>query len=543
MKIINWLLIIVTCILFTVLVFLTPLWGDDYTYIFCNSPDNLRSFYNEILPANWYTNNFAGVSRFIPHLLIGLFHYLGKWSFNIISGFMFILFGLTSARIVTRQKDLILPLTLISCALLFFIINGFYKIGIWLSGAPNYLYISIFVGVFYIILTEKIAISKHKIINSISLFFIGFITGWTNEGFIVGLTIALIIYYLILHREELTSNRQILIGGFFLGGGFLCLSPFNVSRFLTGHSDVSLLYSVVSAIINFNNIRVIPILLLCLLFFSLIFCKSLTRGNFIKSYIKDNLILVFALIFSVIFIIFTKHSSNYSRFPCEFYAMLLLLELMLKLLRQFLNLISILCGLGMIISLCYILPTAYKSILAYKNIEMQIKNGQSIIISEPVELNEFEERYIVPPQHLLYPHSVYMHWDINHYYKNESNPYIISRPIYEELKKEKAPHKRNWNKNWKASYISIPLTATIDKITMILNPVDFGFLSFPQRLYAPYFDRYKLNKIENVDFQCITIDNNQWVIVPDNPLVIDRLKQIKIEYWSGNDSTLYSVKY
>ena len=156
MKIVNWLLIIVTCILFTVLVFLTPLWGDDYTYIFCNSPDNLKSFYNEILPANWYMNNFAGVSRFIPHLLIGLFHYLGKWSFNIISGFMFILFGLTSARIVTKQKDLILSLALISCALLFFIINGFYKIGIWLSGTPNYLYISIFVGVFYIILTERL---------------------------------------------------------------------------------------------------------------------------------------------------------------------------------------------------------------------------------------------------------------------------------------------------------------------------------------------------------------------------------------------------
>lgn len=174
---------------------------------------------------------------------------------------------------------------------------------------------------------------------------------------------------------------------------------------------------------------------------------------------------------------------------------------------------------------------------------MQIKNGQSIIISEPVELNEFEERYIVPPQHLLYPHSVYMHWDINHYYKNESNPYIISRPIYEELKKEEALHKRNWNKNWKAIYINIPQTATVDKITMILNPVDFSSLSFPKRLYAPYFDRYKLNKIENVDFQCITIDNNQWVIIPDNPLVIDRLKQIKIEYRSGNDSTLYSVKY
>ena len=216
---------------------------------------------------------------------------------------------------------------------------------------------------------------------------------------------------------------------------------------------------------------------------------------------------------------------------------------MLKLPRQFLSLLSILCGLGMIISLCYLLPTAYKNVLAYKSIEMQIKNGQSIIISEPVELNGFEERYIVPPQHLLYPHSVYMHWDINHYYKNESNPYIISRPIYEELKKEEAIHKRNWNKNWKASYISIPLTATVDKITMILNPVDFSSLSFPKRLYAPYFDRYKLNKIENVDFQCITIDNNQWVIVPDNPLVIDRLKQIKIEYRAGNDSTLYSVKY
>ena len=151
---------------------------------------------------------------------------------------------------------------------------------------------------------------------------------------------------------------------------------------------------------------------------------------------------------------------------------------MLKLPRQFLSLLSILCGLGMIISLCYILPTAYKNVLAYKSIEMQIKNGQSIIISEPVELNEFEERYIVPPQHLLYPHSVYMHWDINHYYKNESNPYIISRPIYEELKKEEALHKRNWNKKWKASYINIPLTATVDKITMILNPVDHSLKDF-----------------------------------------------------------------
>ena len=48
----------------------------------------------------------------------------------------------------------------------------------------------------------------------------------------------------------------------------------------------------------------------------------------------------------------------------------------------------------------------------------------------------------------------------------------------EEQKKEGAIYKRNRNNNWETNYIGMPLTTTVDKITMILNPVDHSLKDF-----------------------------------------------------------------
>lgn len=62
----------------------TQFYIDDYCYVFRHAPDHLKHIpgYEAF---SFYTDHFAGVSRFVPHLFVWAAHYAGKGLFDIVA--------------------------------------------------------------------------------------------------------------------------------------------------------------------------------------------------------------------------------------------------------------------------------------------------------------------------------------------------------------------------------------------------------------------------------------------------------------------------
>lgn len=190
---------------FYILAIYTPLYVDDYFFSFFSTPDSLPME----LPAvyeylSFYTDRFAGVSRFIPHLAVAFFSILtGKWLFNILSAIGFIALCRLLTRTASADRDKRLMLFPLTAALIWFVMPGFYQGVLWMSGACNYLLTAIIVTAFYLLFVsgnQTLGRWWHAPI----CFAAGIITGWTNEGFIVGLTAGCTLH-MLLHREQITD--------------------------------------------------------------------------------------------------------------------------------------------------------------------------------------------------------------------------------------------------------------------------------------------------------------------------------------------------
>lgn len=530
----TFLIILIIITVFSVYNYYTPLYVDDYTYSFFYSPVNIRDNFPRIPIISAYTDNFAGVARFIPHLIIGFFQHFGKIYFDIVSGLIFILFGLLTAKTVATKRQFILPLALISCSLLFFIVNGFFTVAIWMSGAPNYIFVAILVCSYIILLKNNYQISDNRRLNYIFCFIWGFIVGWTNEGFILGLTVASWIYYFQNHKHD-GGNRLTLIVGLTLGCLCLCLSPFNLFRFFGAHNETSLseiVKNLISACLNLDNLRILPlfIIMITAYYFTRRYLNKPVRDRIhIKQFFKEEYFLSLALIISLFFIIFTRFSSAYSRFPVEFYALLLILRLLVRNTKGIdtLRYISIFGGMGIIVALFLILPNAKRNYEAYEHIKNQVQNNQKIVISERIKLNTIEQRYIVPPHKFLYPHTILKYYSVDKYYSGLNFPVIIDEEIYSNIINLDLGQGM-WRNDWGASYFRIPQSCDINKVILKLKPVDFQNLKIPEKWIAPYSDAYRLNEVRNDRFDIINIEDMRFLIIPDNGAIMHRLNNIEV---------------
>ena len=526
-------LFLIIAILFGVYVNYTPYYMDDYTYKFFNAPDELCQYYVDIPLVSYYTDNFGGVSRFVPHLIIGIFHLLGKTMYDILSGIIFVLFGLTSARLATNDRKKFLPLAMISCGILFVIVNGFFQVSVWMSGAPNYIYPAILVSLFIILLKTGREIVKNRILNFLLLFLFGMVTGWTNEGFIIGLTGSCLIYYGFIKRNEVNMNRLILISGLFIGCCCLSLTPFNVSRFMAGHGDLSVgtfIHQLLSSILYLNNLRILPFLVIIMIIgiAYLKITKFKHPYRWIKCLLSSNMLIVLALSLSLIFLLLTRHTSVNSRFPLEFYCLLLLLIIICRLPEKYLNIMGCVSGITVTILLISIVPVAKLNYESYNDIEAQIKEKRPVIISSHIPCADWQKRYVIPPYEYLYPFTGLTAKDVTCFYGNESNPFIIDENIYSEINSTKENWKAFHREEWRASYVKVPEDKEVKSVKLYLSPVDFDKISFPTRWIARYMDKYQINEISDYEFETIEINGEKWLLIADNISVTDRLQKIEL---------------
>lgn len=509
----------------------TPLYGDDYNYHFINSPEEIRSVNPWPGFMSFYTDNFAGVARIVPHMFVAFFTDItGKGIFNIFSTVGFILLCYLLAAVATPDKKLRLPVTLLAAALIWFAIPGVFEACLWMAGACNYLFVAIIILIFY---RAIISDSPHVIpLWSLPLWFaFGFLTGWTNEGFTTGLSAGCAVYYIVLRRDKLNTRRIAMLSGLLTGTLLLCLTPFNLYRFMTGHNgDATLhssLISIFSSLAAMTNIRIA--LLLIIMAVGLKISRHVTKAE-ARDFMKSHAIIITTWVVSFAFIVLAGHTTDHSRFPTEFFALMLLLSVICRFLSaRAVKISSLSGGIAMAISFIAVIPHTKTNFDSFEEMRRQIIAGDTIITSDNIYGNSYTSRYSSTITKAMYNRPLSESKYIVSYYGGTPGAIILTRAIYSMLSNADTIRTNHLiDPDTHSTWVDITGRPTPAKATLLLHPVNPDDLNILERQLLPHMDRYRMNRYETTDFVTIDIDNRRWLVIKEYPFLTPRLKEVKI---------------
>ena len=362
------------------------------------------------------------------------------------------------------------------------------------------------------------------------MFIYGWICGWTHEGLVIGLIIGYFFYYIIYRNKIHTSNYYLLIG-FIIGSLFLVFSPASINRALSHSAPIqeplSLIRDYIVALLNMDNIKMLPLLLILL---------YVTRKKIhLKQYLTNNIIWIAAIISLFLFVLFTKHASEHSRFGFELFALILIATIVLQL--NLSNRIYYCINAIIIISLSiYILPANARNYQEYKRVTDIIQNTENeLIITQSDRYNLIHDRFniyfIEKENNEFYGGFMDNNWEnimISDYY-NKKKLIFIPHYIQEDLL---IPHKFDkffTTNNYPVYIKEINPINYIRKVTFILNETDYSSLPFYIRPFAEKFDRYRLTNLNTDKFSVINFNGKSYLFVGKNYMIDSRVKEIIYE--------------
>ena len=232
-----------------ILNFLTPLRGDDFGYqlISENGNEKFRSL-SQIINFQFYEYFNTG-GRVIVHTIVQIFvNLLGKPLFNLFNALFLVLYFYITSRSVTQNTDIKRSLTLIVASFILFLPNIDETI-FWLSGSVNYLWSTTICIIFAYIFFSNERLSQICSSGNIVRFgfmLLSFLAGWSQEGIVVGLGAAVVLF-IVINYKNLSSFQIITSLLFFIGSILLIMAPGNFARLENMNSDESVSISVTSS--------------------------------------------------------------------------------------------------------------------------------------------------------------------------------------------------------------------------------------------------------------------------------------------------------
>ncbi len=301
-----------------------PEFGDDlmYVYMFPASLNDRFRYHIKSLTdiyVSQYNHYYCMNGRVLVHSVVQFFcGLLGKPVFNVFNTLVYCGFIYTLQRYATKSFGSIffLSVTLFFTALL----PSYDQTFLWMTGSINYLWVVLLILVFLMVL-EKIQDQPFRRRHIAYLLF-GLLVGWTHEGFTVPLAASLVVYA-IWNRKTIGRSAALpLIVGFVVGA-FICISsPASVERAAFGGHFKSMVYAKLM-----NGFHLCSLLRFFYLFLILlIFGKRIGYTGSIWQFLKENAVLVGAVLFSFVVIFGTRLKHPRVAFGMEFFSMLLVLR-------------------------------------------------------------------------------------------------------------------------------------------------------------------------------------------------------------------------
>lgn len=528
------LLLIIGCIFLSINI-LTPMHSDDWFYAhITNSSQRIKNICD--LFHSQYIHYFEVNGRFIPHLILQFFIGItNKYIFSIANTVIFCLF-LHLINIITtnNQRKFFYYTTIINITLICAFFPTFKYVFIWETGACNYLWSATLLLSFHYFLMKEHKKSTNTLIIPLYIIY-GIICGWTHEGLVIGL-VAGYSYYFIIYKKQIDRVQLYLIIGLIIGAFFLILSPAAINRLeLSNDQTSSLLYhlkSYIIAFINFHNLRIFFIFI----FSYLIMKKTHFLDN--KGMVDCNHIIFFiALIISFLFVWFTKHDGNRSRFGIELYSLICLLIIIPKhtINKHYLHYIIYIILFTLYIILIHFSIINYKE---YQYLTDQIQKSKSTetIISYTYENNypPIIQRFVIRgilPDNLKY----YNGFNPNSFeckllalYFKKEKVYILPKRFIDLLDKQnESIEKFNISTDFPFYFKNQTNTSSNYKFKYILYSPQY--VPVYHRPFAHRMQRYSCKELEVDNYTTLQYKNKSYILIGRNSLIDNRVSKIVFE--------------
>lgn len=279
-----------------------PLMSDDilYAHIFPNKPlDNptwgvdrnapIQNFYDILI--SQYHHYFLHGGRVPVHIIIQSFCALfGRDLFNIITVGLFLLFIIFLGKVSMGTKNYAGKIYYFLPFMFFFLSivhpKCFYSS---IACSVNYLWSSVFCLSMWYYYTQKTKLHEHLLIPFCLL---SFIAGWSHEGIVIPLSIALISYW-ICEVKKIRHWKTVAILFFCIGAALLIFAPGNFVR-SGGGGGYSAQSLFIRELLFFSLLRVFYFLILFFLYAYMKFGKEE-----IKRWISQNKHLILGLLLSI----------------------------------------------------------------------------------------------------------------------------------------------------------------------------------------------------------------------------------------------------
>ena len=125
---------------------------------------------------------------------------------------------------------------------MWFVQPAFPATAIWITGSANYLWCTLlilcFLYQYYKLYRTRGEKKNDTVIHAVFLFFLGILTGWTNENMSISLLLLIAVFIYLIRKEVDNPPRWIYWGmiGFILGAIILFAAPGNYLR-VAGETD------------------------------------------------------------------------------------------------------------------------------------------------------------------------------------------------------------------------------------------------------------------------------------------------------------------
>ncbi len=298
----------------------TPLYSDDWNYTKVFHIQRPITSLWDVFVSQYYHYLYQN-GRTVPHLILQTFDgLLGKGVFNIFNALAFILLLILISKRQKRSDIAPVKTACIAFTLLFFLINGFKESFLWMSGSCNYLWVADLLLIFDLLIRRDGYRSK----SLPGLFLFGLICGWTHEGIVIGVSAGYFVYYLF-HKSQLNKARISALAGLYLGTLLVIASPGSLRRLHISGNHLDYASNHLEALYYMGDMRALPVLLI------LLTVLVILRRIQLKAFIMEHLMELVAIATTFLIILYTACTAHRSRFGFEFYAILLIIDLLLTL--------------------------------------------------------------------------------------------------------------------------------------------------------------------------------------------------------------------
>lgn len=221
---------------------------------------------------------------------------------------------------------------------------------------------------------------------------------------------------------------------------------------------------------------------------------------------------------------------GHSRFPTEFFALILLLSATCRFFSSHaVKISSLSCGLAMAISFIAVIPHTKANFASFEDMRRQIIAGDTIITSDNIYGNSYTSRYSSTITKAMYSPLLCGSKYVVSYYGGTPGAIILTRAIYSMLTNADTTRTNHLiDPDTHSTWVDITGRPIPAKATLILHPVNPDKLNFIERILMPYMDRYRMNSYETSDLAILELDGRRWLVIKEYPFLTPRIKEVKI---------------